>query len=59
MYDLSAPADPSGYVDSTQEAEWNPLHAQRGIGKGKGSGVIHIWYRFIKNILHVHQAFVV
>jgi hypothetical protein len=33
-----------GYVDSTQEVEWNSLHAQRGIEKGKVSGIIHIWY---------------
>ena len=33
-----------GYVDSTQEVEWNSLHAERGIRKGKGSGIMHIRY---------------
>jgi hypothetical protein len=38
-----------GYEDSTQEVKWNSLHAERGIGKGKGSGIIHIWYIKHKN----------
>ena len=33
-----------GYVDSSQEVEWNSLHAERGIGKGEGSGIMHIRY---------------
>ena len=33
-----------GYEDSTQEVEWNSLHAQRGIGKGEGTGIMHIRY---------------
>ena len=33
-----------GYVDSSQEVEWNSLHAERGIRKGEGSGIIHISY---------------
>ena len=31
-----------GYEDSSQEVEWNSLHAERGIRKGEGSGIIHI-----------------
>ena len=33
-----------GYEDSTQEVEWNSLHVQRGIGKGEGTGIMHIRY---------------
>ena len=33
-----------GYEDSTKEVEWNSLHAQRGIGKGEGSEIMHIRY---------------
>ena len=45
MDDFSVLDGPLGYVDSTGEVKWNSLHAGRGIGKGKGSGIIHIWYR--------------
>ena len=30
-----------GYVDSTQEVEWNSLHAERGIGKEGKIATIH------------------
>jgi hypothetical protein len=42
MDNFSGPGGPLGYRDSTQEVEWNSLHAERGIGKGKGSGIMHI-----------------
>ena len=29
MDDFSVPAGPFGYVDSTQEVEWNSIHAQK------------------------------
>ena len=46
MDDFSVLAGPLGYVvDSTQEVEWNSLRAQRGIGKGKGLGIIYTWYK--------------
>ena len=38
-----------GYEDGTRKVEWNSLNAQRGIGKGKGSGIIHICYLKRKN----------
>ena len=44
MDNFSGPGGPLGYGDSTQEVEWNSLHAERGIGKGKGSGIMHIRY---------------
>ena len=43
---------PLGYGDSTREKKWNSLHAQRGIGKGKGSRIIHIWF-----ILKIFEPF--
>ena len=49
MDDFSALDGLLGYEDSTQEIKWNSLHAERGIGKGKGSGIIHIWYIKHKN----------
>ena len=42
---------PLGYGDSTREKKWNSLHAQRGIGKGKGSRIIHIWFILHKYFL--------
>ena len=45
MDDFSDPSDCLGCVDSTAEVEWNSIHAQKGIGKGKGSGIIHIWFK--------------
>ena len=30
-----------GYVDSTQEVEWNSLHAERGIGKEGKTVIFH------------------
>jgi hypothetical protein len=44
MDNFSGPGGPLGYVESTQEVEWNSLHAERGIGKGEGSGIMHIRY---------------
>ena len=31
-----------GYEDNSQEVKWNSLHAERGIGKGEGSGIMPI-----------------
>jgi hypothetical protein len=42
MDDFSVLAGPLGYVDSTKEVKWNSLHVLRGIGKGKGMGIMHI-----------------
>jgi hypothetical protein len=42
MDGFSVLASTLAYVDSTKEVEWNSLHAERGIGKGKGSGIIYI-----------------
>ena len=33
-----------GYVDGTQEVEWNFFHAGIGKNEGKGSGIMHITY---------------
>ena len=44
MDDFSVLAGPLGHGDSTKEVEWNSLHAERGIGKGKGSGIMHTRY---------------
>ena len=33
-----------GYGDSTWQVKWKSLLAQRGIGKGEGSGIIYIVY---------------
>ena len=33
MDNFSGPGGPLGYGDSTQEVEWNSLHAEWGIGK--------------------------
>ena len=38
-----------GCQDSTWQVECNSLHAEGGIGKGKGSGIIHIYYIKIRN----------
>jgi hypothetical protein len=41
MDDFSVLASPLGCVDSTQEVEWNSLHAQRGIRKKGKIVTIH------------------
>ena len=53
MDDFSTLDGPLGYVDCTQEVKPNSLHAERGIGKGKGSGIIHIWYIMNENYILV------
>ena len=45
MGDFSVQAGPLGHGDSTKKMLWNSLHAQKGIGKGKGFGIIHICYK--------------
>ena len=47
MDNFSGPGGPLGYGDSTQEVEWNSLHAERGIGKEGKIATIHA--RFIKH----------
>ena len=42
MGDFSALYGPLGCIDSTQKVKGNSLHAEQGIWKGKGSGIIHI-----------------
>ena len=49
MGDFSVQAGPLGHGDSTKFFLWNSLHAQKGIGKGKGFGIIHICYKDHKN----------
>ena len=44
MDDFSVQAGPLGHGDNTKFFLWNSLHAQKGIGKGKGFGIIHICY---------------
>ena len=44
MGDFSALYGAFVYVEGTREVKRNSLHAQKGIGKGKGSGIIYIRY---------------
>ena len=50
MGDFSALYGPLGCIDSTQKVKGNSLHAEEGIGKGKGSGIIHICFKVLKNL---------
>ena len=49
MDDFSVQAGPLGHGYSTKKISWNSLHAEKGIGKGKGFGIIHICYKKHKN----------
>ena len=51
MDDFSVQAGPLGHGYSTKKFSWNSLHAEKGIGKGKGFGIIHICYKYSKNCL--------
>ena len=51
MGDFSALYGPLGCIDSTQKVKGNSLHAEEGIGKGKGSGIIHISFKMLKKFL--------
>ena len=59
MGDFSALYGPLGCIDSTQKVKGNSLHAEEGIGKGKGSGIIHICFKMLKKYSGIYLAFVV
>ena len=59
MDNFSGPGGPLGYGESPQELKGNSLHAQWGIRKGKGSGIIHILYIIHKNFNATEIFFVV
>ena len=59
MGDFSALYGPLGCIDSTQKVKGNSLHAEEGIGKGKGSGIIHICFKMLKKFSGIYLAFVV
>ena len=58
MGDFSVQSGPLGHGDSTKFFLWNSLHAAKGIGKGKGFGIIHICCRDHKTYIFECQAFV-
>ena len=53
MGDFSALTGQLGQVHMAKEIFPIFLHAEWGIGKGKESGIIHIWYKIFKDCIHI------